>query len=315
MTPGNRILVTGATGFLGRHVVAGLLRSGFAVTTATRQLIEPAPPVRTFAINDISDHINWDPYLEDIGCIVHLAGRAHRRAQIQQRELDLYSKVNVAGTRHLAEAASKVGVRRFIYLSSIAVNGSTTSRRSSFKPTDPPDPQTPYGISKLQAEMALRKVHARALGLNIDIVRCPVVIGRDAPGNLALLAWALRKGIPLPFGSVQNRRAFLAVDDLTDFLALRVRSCAPGLNYFTLGSPDTVSTPKLIRLMATALGAHERLFPAPVWLIKSLLSVVNRRDKADALVENLEIDSGAAQSVGWQARVTIPEAIRRAFAR
>ncbi|QCK87613.1 NAD-dependent epimerase/dehydratase family protein [Phreatobacter aquaticus] len=313
MRLGNRVLVTGPTGFIGAHVVSALVQDGFSVSVATRRASSPDPAIRTFLIDTIDGRTDWGASLENIDSVVHLAGRAHRRAEVQKREADHYSAVNVDGTHHLASAAARAGVRRFVYLSSIAVNGAMTRGRPPFRPDDVPAPKTFYGVSKLRAELALAEIQAGSPGLSVDILRCPVVIGRDAPGNLALLAWALKKGLPLPFASVRNQRAFLAIDDLSDFIALRLNASATGCCRFTLGSADTVSTPQLVRLMAGALRCRPNLMPAPPAGLRALLILAGRRDKADAIVESLEIDVGAAKLAGWQPKVSIAEAVNRAF--
>ena len=176
-------------------------------------------------------------------------------------------------------------------------------------------PKSLYGTTKLRAELALAEIQDRSPGLAVDVLRCPVVIGRDAPGNMALLAWALKKGLPLPFASIANQRAFLAINDLADFIALRINASTASYNRFTLGSADMVSTPQLVRLLANALRVRPMLLPAPSALVKAALVLAGRSDKAYALTENLKIDTNAAEAAGWRARISIAEAVEKAFAR
>lgn len=313
MTKTDRVLVTGPTGFLGKHIVRGLLAEGFDVAVATRRPLPDPMPVQTYLIDNLDENTAWSTILDGVHSVVHLAGRAHRRAEVQDQEIDLFRSVNVLGTEHLAREAVKAGVNRFIYMSSIAVNGSNTTGRPAFRPGDPPAPRTSYGMTKLEAETALARVQSTAPRTAFDVIRSPVVIGREAPGNLALLDWVIRKGLPMPFSSIHNRRAFLDINDLVQFIVLRLRSEGAGLNCFTLASPDLISTPDLVRRLAQVQHINPRLIPFPVGILRSILNLLRRTDKADALIEDLEIDRNAALAAGWTGQTSIPDALARAY--
>lgn len=314
MSGRNHILVTGATGFIGSHVVKGFVERGFDVSVVTRRM--PSEPIEAevHVIDTIARRHDWDGIVDGIGVVVHLAGRAHRRAEVQAQELPIYRAVNVTGTINLARACAEAGARRFIYLSSIAVNGATTTGRAPFGPDDEPQPKTPYGVTKFEAEQALARLPGTFPNMAIDIVRCPLVLGQGAPGNLALLKWALQRHLPMPLASVQNKRAFLAVEDLVEFLALRSEATERTLRRFTLASPDTISTPDFVRAMGQALQVGVRLFPFPAFALQLGLSALKRTDKADALLSDLEIDTSEARAAGWEARTPIPVAISRSYA-
>lgn len=253
--------------------------------------------------------------LDGVDCVVHLAARAHRRAEVQEREADLYRATNVVATHRLAEAAAAVGVKRFIFLSSIAVHGAHTTGRAPFRVDDICAPSTVYGATKYAAEQVLQAVQRTSPRLTVDIIRCPAVIGPDAPGNMAVLGWMVDRRFPMPFGSVRNRRAFLAIDDLISFIAQRCVAETSGLNTFALASQDTISTPDLIKRIAEAKQSSALLLPFPVPMLRRMLSAANRRDKADALTEDLEVDTSAARATGWKPAVPIRVAVQTAYAR
>lgn len=286
---------------------------GFDVCVATRRPLDESLPVRTWTIDNLDEKTPWSDMLTGVQSVIHLAGRAHRRAEVQAQEIELFHSVNVLGTEHLARSAAKAGVKRFIYLSSIAVNGSNTSGRAPFRPDDKPAPRTPYGNTKLEAETAIAAVQLDAPEMCFDVIRCPVIIGKDAPGNLALLDWVIHKRLPMPLLSIRNRRAFLDIDDLVQFIVLRLASDARGLSRFTLASPDVISTPDLVKYLAQVRQIKPWLVPFPANVLRTVLRVLRRADKADALIEDLEIDTAAARAEGWVARTSIPESLARAY--
>ena len=314
MTGKKTVVITGATGFIGQHLCAALLQSGHAVRAVQRRPGPVVPGTETVIVDDIAGTTNWPSLFHGADCLVHLAASAHRRASAQALNEARIYQINTAATLNLAKAAAKAGVKRFVFLSSIAVNGSHTSGRKPFAADDTPAPQTVYGQSKLEAELALKGVQRDAPGLAIEIIRCPAVIGRKAPGNLALLDRLARRHVPLPFASIQNRRAFLAVDDLADFIHARLEADAGGINTFLLAAQDLISTPDFIRAIAKARQTNALLFPFPASLLRRLLEAANMRDKADALTRNLEIDISPALATGWRPKLTIEAAIEKACA-
>jgi UDP-glucose 4-epimerase len=308
-----RVLITGASGYIGQNATDGFVARDFEVSAVVRRRTEIGNFPRAHVIETIVDFPAWGEVFKDVDIVVHLAGRAHRRAEVQAQQIDTYRAVNVTATRDAAHSAARAGVRRFIYLSSIAVNGSTTDGREPFRANEKPSPVTPYGLTKLEAEIALEKVHTANAAMAIDIVRCPVVVGRKPPGNLAILEASLRKRLPLPFASIDNRRAFLAMEDLVSFLVRRARTPGTELRRFNLASDDTISTPDFVRTMASAMNLTPIMLPFPTSALRVLLTRLHRKDKADALLSSLEIDTTEALETGWKPELTIPEAIRRSF--
>jgi UDP-glucose 4-epimerase len=309
MTKKKTVVITGATGFIGQHICARLVELQHTVVAVQRKPEPPVPGTHPVIAGDLAGTTDWPGILNGADCVVHLAASAHRGNSLQIRDRERIFQVNVEATRRLGEAAAAAGVKRFIFLSSIAVNGSHTSGRGPFAVDDAPDPQTVYGQSKHQAELALKDVQKDAPGLAVDVIRCPAVIGRNAPGNLAVLNRLAVRRVPLPFASIVNRRAFIAVDDLTSFISVRLNTDGQGMSTFLVATPDRISTPDLIRAIAKAKRTTAMLFPFPPSLLRRLLHGANMQDKADALTGNLEIDISSALATGWRPALSIEAAI------
>jgi nucleoside-diphosphate-sugar epimerase len=219
--------------------------------------------------------------------------------------------VNVDGSRRLAEQAAAAGVRRLVYLSSIKVNGEQTVLRAPFLCSDTPAPQDAYGVSKWEAEQALWEVSAKT-GLEVVVVRPPLVYGPGVKGNLARLLKLVRLGLPLPFSAVQNKRSLIGLDDLVDLLIRCVDHPAAAGQTFLVSDGEDLSTPDLLRHMAAAMNRSPRLFPVPVSLVRLAGSALGKRAEIDRLVGSLQIDSSHTRQVlGWIPPVSVEEGIRR----
>ncbi len=282
--PHTPLLVTGAGGFLGRHLLAAepacrrlSLRAGDAVADKLADALAGRPAA----------------------AVVHLGGRAHRGDAQAPEALERYRRDNVALTRALAEAALDHGIRRFVFLSSIGVLGRGSGARP-FTAATPPAPWSPYARSKLEAEQALWEL-ARSRGLEPVILRPPLIYGAGAPGNLARLARALERGLPLPLAAVRNRRSLVNAADLAELLSLVARHPdAPG-RVLLPADAEPVSTPELIRALATALGRPARLLPLPVSLLRLAGRLTGRAGSVAQLVGNLEIDPAERdRCLGWR---------------
>jgi UDP-glucose 4-epimerase len=179
---------------------------------------------------------------------------------------------------------------------------------------DTPAPRTVYGETKLAGEEILRKIAASTPGMMLDILRPPMIVGPSAPGNLQILAAALRRGLPLPLASIRNRRMFLSIESLVAFLLTRLKSFEPGAHTFTLADADALSTPQVVNLLAESIGVRPRLVPFPPALLGLMLRLIRRPDKADALTKSLEVDIRAARTAGWAPTADIADALRQSFA-
>jgi nucleoside-diphosphate-sugar epimerase len=303
------VLVTGADGFVGRHVVSALTLAGWHVRCAQRSARSAISNADTISGLELGPSTDWQAALNGVRAVVHLAGRAHKSRSTQQRENDLYFSVNVEGTIQLARSAASADVHEFIFLSSIAVNGTTTDGRKPFSEEDFIAPTTVYGKTKAAAEQHLSDL-ARNGRMLITAIRAPMIYGAGAIGNFERLGSALRAGVPLPFGLIKNRRAFLGIDNLTSFVRHRLSTPnSSQFEVFLLADNEQVSTPEFIRLLARASARPARLLPVPV----SLLRVpMNYLGLSEALIGSLEMDVTKANATGWHCPLTLAEGLSRA---
>jgi UDP-glucose 4-epimerase len=257
-------------------------------------------------IDTIGPATDWQESLVDVDTVVHLAARVHHPNEEHAREL--YRDINIEGTLHLARCAANSGVRQFVFLSTILVNGRSTEGRHPISENDTLTPRGLYGISKAVAERGLG-VLAQDRDMCITVVRPPLVYGAGAKGNFKLLMRAVQRGIPLPFASIYNRRAFLAVENLTSFVLERLSRVDRKFDVFLIADDEQVSTPEFIRRLAKAAGVRSRLFPVPTPALSALLKISGRREAHDSLIGSLELDLSKAASTGWRPKVTLDEGL------
>ena len=306
------ILVTGANGFVGLSLCDELMRRGMQVSAATRardRLPAGVGPVSVGAIDGATD---WSKALVGAAVVIHLAARVHVMRDTASDPLEEFRKVNLHGTENLARQATSAGVRRFVYVSSIKVNGEATMGDGKFSESDVPDPRDPYGISKWEAEQALHRV-AEETGLEVVILRPPLVYGEGVKGNFAQMMKVLARGIPLPLASVENRRSLIHVGNLTDALILcAMHPAAAGQTYLVSDGED-VSTPELLRQLGVEMGHPACLFPCPLILLRLAGKFAGKSDQVERLLGSLRIDSGKIRGeLGWRPPVTLREGLRRA---
>ena len=304
------VLVTGANGFVGRHVVPDLEREGWSVRRAVRS---PEGIGDEVVIETIGPDTDWTAALEGVDAVVHLAARVHHKHE--EHAVQLYRNVNIAGTLHLARSAATAGVRQFIFVSTVLVHGRSNEGRAPFSEDDILTPRGLYGMSKAAAEAGLRTL-ARDSQMQISVIRPPLVYGAGAKGNFALLTRAVNLGLPLPFAAIRNHRAFLAVQNLSSFILRRLGNADPGSNFevFLVADREQVSTPEFIERLAMASGKNPRLFGMPPELLSSLLNLLGRQDTHDSLIGSLELNVSKAIATGWQPAVTLDEGLRLALA-
>ena len=299
-------LITGANGFIGRHVAPVLERNGWIVRRAVRKARGGAPDELILPVGPNTD---WDEALAGVDAIVHLAARVHHKHD--EHAVERYRDVNVEGTLHLARSAARAGVGQFVFISTVLVHGRSSDGRAPFSESDEMTPRGLYGNSKAAAEAGLKSL-AQSSQMKVSVIRPPLVYGDGAKGNFAMLEKAVRLGLPLPFAGISNRRAFLSVENLADFVRHRLSNPGRDFDVFLLADQEQVSTPEFIRRLAGAAGRPCRLFPLPAPLLNLLLAATGRREMGESLLGSLQLDLGKAASTGWRPPVTLDEGLRLA---
>ena len=306
-----RFLVTGATGFVGRALCTELAQRKHDVHCAVRRLA--GSDGRYFELGDISPSTNWFGALEGVDAVVHLAARAHIMHEGAVNPLGEFRKVNVAGTEHLARAAAASGAKRFVYVSSIGVNGAQTAVGKPFSEVDQPNPHNAYALSKWEAEQGLLRIAAET-GLEVVIIRPPLVYGFNAPGNFGSLMRAVQRGWPLPLGAVHNQRSLVALDNLVNFIVTCIAHPQAANQTFLVSDGQDLSTTELVHGMAQAAAVPVRLLPVPVWALQAGASLLGKGDAVQRLCGNLQVYISKARSLlGWVPPVTVEEGLMRAM--
>lgn len=266
--------------------------------------------VELVKVGDVSAPADWRAAAAGMDAVVHLAARVHVMRESAADPLAEFRRVNVAGTLNIARQAAQAGVRRFIYLSSVKVHGE--ERRTPYTESDHAAPQDPYGISKHEAELGLRAL-ATETGLEVVIIRPPLVYGPGVQGNFRSLMRLVHRGVPLPLGAVNNRRSLVALDNLVDLILACVRHSRAANETFLLSDDRDLSTTQLIRSLAAAMDKRTRLVPVPASLLELAATAVGKREVARRLLGSLQVDiSKAKRTLGWRPPITVEEGLRAA---
>lgn len=308
-----KVLVTGATGFVGQTLVPMLRQAGHEVIPAGRR---PGSvdglPVRV--VGDLGPGTDWLPSLSGCEAVVHLAARVHVMDAAGRSDVAGFRRINVLGTEHLARQAARVGARRLVHVSTVKVHGEHSPGRP-FTEDDVPRPSDAYALSKWEAEEVLRRV-ASETGLETVVLRPPLVYGPGVGANFAFLLRAVRSGWPLPFGAVHNRRSLVYVGNLCDAIAHCLGHPAAAGEVFLVDDGAAVSTAGLIRAVAAAVGRTPCLLPVPVALLKFAGRITGRQDVVQRLLGDLEVDgSRIRRACGWRPPTDLAAALRTSFAR
>lgn len=308
-----RILVSGANGFVGKAVCKQAMDYGICVRGATRTRVEVPSCIESFEVGEINGSTAWTHVLRDVNVVVHLAARVHVMKDTEADPLTAFRIVNVDGTLNLARQAAAAGVKRFVFVSSVKVNGECTSLGRAFTEADPPMPQDAYGQSKHEAEQGLLQL-SRDVGLEVVIIRPPLVYGPGVKANYAALMRAVQRGWPLPLGSVHNQRSLVALSNLVDFIFTCISHPQAANQTFLVSDGQDLSTTELVRGMAQAAGLPARLLPVPVWFLQAVASLLGKGDAVQRLCGNLKVDASKARSLlGWVPPVSMEEGLRRAI--
>jgi UDP-glucose 4-epimerase len=301
------VLVTGATGFVGRSLLPVLERDGWTVRAAVRR---PSGFQKEVIVDSIGLDTDWQTALAGVDAVVHLAARVHHPNDRGAEQL--YRDLNVDGTLQLARSAIVAGVKQFVFASTALVYGRNNDGHPPFGEEDELTPHNPYSRSKVEAETGLKSL-AQGHAMGVTVVRPPLVYGAGAKGNFALLARAARLGVPLPFAAIRNRRAFVSVQNLVSFIASRLSASSEGFDVFLVADTEQVSTPEFFTRLAKAAGRKARLFPVPGPLLGSLLTLSGRPDARQSLIGSLELNITNALSTGWRPPLTLDEGLRLAL--
>ncbi len=310
-----RCLITGGNGFVGRALTTHVLASGCEVRLSLRQ-----PPradhivgVETVEIGSLALKNDWTSALRDVDKIVHLAARVHVMNDSSLDPMAEFRRVNVEGTANLARQSAAAGVRRFVYLSSIKVNGEFTQEGRPFTSDDAPSPEDPYGVSKHEAEQLLRQI-ATETGMEVVIIRPPLVYGPDVKANFESMMRWLARGVPLPLAAVtQNRRSLVALDNLVDLIVTCLNHPAAANQTFLVSDGEDLSTADLLKRMGAALGCSARLFHLPPGLLKLGAALLRKPGIYQRLCGSLQLDiAKTCQLLGWSPLISVDEGLRRA---
>jgi len=306
-----KLLVTGASGFVGKALIAELAKHGIEVRCALRKHCLLPAGVESIILSSIDKDANWSAALREVNAVVHLAARVHVMNDNAGDPLTEFRKVNVDGTLNLAMQAAQAGVKRFIFISSIKVNGEATQAGQPFTADDIANPQDPYAVSKFEAEQGLLKI-AQETGMEVVIIRPPLVYGAGVKANFLSMMRAVKRGLPLPLGAIDNRRSFVYVENLVSLILKCIEHPAAANQVFLAADGEDLSTTGLLLACAKALGVKARLLPVPQKLIELGAALIGKQNVAQRLCGNLQIDiSKAHRLLGWKPPFSVADGLKK----
>lgn len=307
-----KILITGANGYLGQSLSLESLRRGIEVCAAVRKLSKLPGFIEATNIGDINSTTDWSRALRECEVVVHLAARVHVNGKKESEDIEEFRKVNVEGTMNLAKQSSIVGIKRFIFISTIGVNGAETFG-TPYKPQDTPAPHSAYALSKHEAERGLLKL-AMETDMEVVIIRPPIIYGAKAPGNFGLLVDWLKRSIPLPLGCVKhNLRSFVAIDNIVDLILTCVMHPNAANKIFLVSDGEDISTAELLKKMGKTMQRPVYLLSVPVKLLILIASILGRKVMARSLLGSLQLDiSDTCEVLNWKPSISMDEGLRRA---
>lgn len=304
-----QLLITGANGFVGNRLCEQASKDGWPVRRAVRLSVLR----NDVSIGDLRADTDWSIALNDIETIVHLAARVHIMSDISSNPLEEFRKVNTSGTLNLARQAAELGIKRFIYLSSIKVNGEETQEGVPFTPNDIFVPTDPYALSKYEAEQGLLNLAAET-EMEIVIIRSPLVYGPKVKANfLSMMKWQ-NKGVPLPFGAIHNKRSLIALDNLVDLIITCIKHPCAANKVFLVSDDEDISTSELLTRVSNTLEKRTWLLPINQKVLEFCLGLIGRKDLARRLFSSLQVDISKTKNLlNWIPPITVDEGLRKAI--
>lgn len=304
-----RVLITGANGFIGRNLCVFLKRKGYSIRAAVRNNVRDPIVDEYILAGDMNESTDWQEALAGVDIVIHLAAHVHIMHDSVVDPVEAFHKVNVLGTERLAKMAANAGVRRFIFISSIGVNGEFTGKEP-FVENSTPNPVGAYAVSKWEAEQVLHKI-SKETGMEVVILRAPLVYGLNAPGNFKRLIHLIKAGIPLPLGNINSLRSFLYVGNLVDAIVACIENPAARNNTFLISDGDDITVPDLIKMIACAMGRKTVLFSLHPGILKTLCRLAGKSEELEKLTGTLFVDSSKIRNLlGWKPPWTLGEGIR-----
>ncbi len=305
------ILLTGTTGFIGSALTQHLYQQDHSIRAAVRRIDNRLPStIQQELVGDLLSNTDWSNALNDVDTLIHLAARAHILKDQATDPLAAFRETNTYATLNLAQQAANAGVRRLIFISSIGVNGNQTYNKP-FTVDDLSNPAEPYALSKHEAEIGLRQIAAET-GMEVVIIRPPLVYGANAKGTFNQLIKSVARGIPLPLGSIHNQRSLVALPNLIDLITTCIDHPAAANQTFLVSDGEDLSTTELLQRLSKALGKPARLLPIPQSWLETALTLLGKRAIAQRLCGNLQIDiSKTRDLLGWTPPVSVTEALRQ----
>ena len=303
-------LITGANGFLGRAVLTALEERNIPVRAAVRVLVQN----NHVAVGDIGPGTNWSSALKAVDTIVHTAARTHVMNESSMDPLSEFRKVNVEGTLNLASQAAEASVKRFIFISSIKVNGESTVLGKPFTENDKPNPLDPYSISKRESELRLCQL-AKESGMEVVIIRPPLVYGPGVKANFQKMMRWIHSGVPLPLGSIHNKRSLVGLENLVSLIVNCIENPAAANQTFLAGDGEDLSTTELMQRIGNVMGKPARLIPFPSGLLILVATLLGKKDVTQRLCGSLQVDiSKAREMLEWEPPVSVDEGLRKTVA-
>jgi nucleoside-diphosphate-sugar epimerase len=306
------LLITGSSGFVGKHLLRKLPgMAGYKTVALVRSAPAcPSADVAYHQLIDFSAITAEHEALKGVDVVIHLASRVHVMNDTEADPLAAFRRVNVGHTLQLARSAALAGAKRFVFVSSVKVNGEGTQPGLPYRETDAPAPADPYGVSKLEAEEGLRLLGAET-GLEVVIIRPVLVYGPGVKANFESMMKWLSRGIPLPLGAIRNHRSLVALDNLVDFILTCTQHPAAADQTFLISDGEDVSTTQLLQKLARALNAPARLLPVPEWMLTMSARWVGKGAFSQRLCGSLQVDITKARSLlGWHPVVTVDQGLR-----